>query len=295
MQNKMDGLIIKAVGGLYTVESPDGVSEACKARGIFRKEGISPCTGDRVRVEDGCITEIYPRRNLLIRPPLANLDRLFFVLSVTDPAPNLQLLDKFLAVCVYKDIAPALIFTKIDLADPEQYAKLYRGTGFPVYIVDYQRPETVDAVYQALAGGISAFTGNSGAGKSTLLNALDVRLQLETGHISKKLGRGRHTTRETALYTLPHGGRVADTPGFSTFETESYAQILPEEMADCFPELRAVLERGEACRYADCRHRKEPGCAVRAAAENGEIPQSRYESYQVMLEEAMRRKPWETN
>lgn len=287
--SRMDGLIIKAVGGLYWVESPDGAYISCKARGIFRKQGISPCTGDRVQVQDGCITDIYPRKNQLIRPPLANLDRLFFVQAVTEPAPNLQILDKFLAVCVYKGISPALVFTKLDLGDAERYASLYRGTGFPVYCVDYQKPETVRAVYDALADSISAFTGNSGVGKSTLLNALDVRLQLDTADISRKLGRGRHTTRETALYTLPHGGRVADTPGFSTFETESYAQIAPEELADCFPEFR---QAGGSCRFADCRHSKEPDCVIRQAVGEGRIPQSRYDSYLVMLEEAMQRKTW---
>lgn len=284
----MDGLIIRAVGGLYTVESPDGVLQ-CKARGIFRKQGISPCTGDRVTVEGDVITEILPRKNLLIRPPLANLDQLLFVLSVKDPAPNLLLLDRFLAVCVYKEIRPVLIFTKLDLADAEHYAALYRGSGFPILFADYQDPESIQAISRMLEGKISAFTGNSGVGKSTLLNALDDRLQLETAHISKKLGRGRHTTRETALYTLPHGGKIADTPGFSTFETEAYAQIAPDELADCFPELQRVET---PCRYADCRHLKEPGCAVRAAVEAGEIEKLRYESYTVMLQEAQARKTY---
>lgn len=284
----MDGLIIRAVGGLYTVESPDGVLQ-CKARGIFRRQGISPCTGDRVIVEGDIITEILPRKNLLIRPPLANLDQLLFVLSVKDPAPNLLLLDRFLAVCVYKEIRPVLIFTKLDLADAEHYAALYRGSGFPILFADYQDPESIQAISRMLEGKISAFTGNSGVGKSTLLNALDDRLQIETAHISKKLGRGRHTTRETALYTLPHGGKIADTPGFSTFETEAYAQIAPDELADCFPELRNVET---PCRYADCRHLKEPGCAVRAAVEAGEIEKLRYESYTVMLQEALARKTY---
>lgn len=282
----MEGLIIKAVGGLYDVESPSGVLQ-CKARGIFRKQGISPCTGDRVTVEGDVITEIHPRRNLLIRPPLANLDQLLFVLSVREPAPNLLLLDRFLAVCVYKEIRPVLVFTKLDLADAEKYAEIYRGSGFPLYFADYQKPESVQEIYALLEGKISAFTGNSGVGKSTLLNALDERLQLETAHISKKLGRGRHTTRETALYTLPHGGKIADTPGFSTFETDAYAQIAPDELADCFPELQRI---SAPCRYADCRHLKEPGCAVRQAVADGEIVQSRYDSYTVMLQEAMARK-----
>ncbi|MBP0974693.1 MAG: ribosome small subunit-dependent GTPase A [Oscillospiraceae bacterium] len=284
----MEGLILKAVGGLYTVESPSGVL-SCKARGIFRKQGISPCTGDRVTVEDDVITEIMPRKNLLIRPPLANLDQLLFVLSVRYAAPNLQLLDRFLAVCIYKEIQPVLIFTKLDLADAEHYAALYKSAGFQQFFVDYEKPETVQAVYEALKGKISAFTGNSGVGKSTLLNALDVSLHLETGDISKKLGRGRHTTRETSLYTLPHGGKIADTPGFSTFETEAYAQIAPDELADCFPEIGAVTE---PCRYADCRHMKEPGCAVQLAVSKGAIPQTRYDSYALMMQESLSRKTY---
>lgn len=285
---QMEGLIIKAVGGLYTVESPSGVLY-CKARGIFRKQGISPCAGDRVQVEQDVITEILPRKNVLIRPPLANLDQLLFVLSVREPAPNIQLLDRFLAVCVYKEITPVLVFTKLDLDGAEQYAALYEKSGFPVLFADYAKPESVQAVYDLLAGKISAFTGNSGVGKSTLLNALDDSLQLETAHISKKLGRGRHTTRETALYTLKNGGKIADTPGFSTFETDAYARIAPEALGDCFPEIAAV----EApCRYADCRHLKEPDCAVRRAVAEGAIPQSRYDSYAVMMQEAMSRKEY---
>ncbi len=286
---RMNGQIIKAVGGLYTVETSDGVF-GCKARGIFRKQDISPCTGDRVTIENECITEILPRKNVLIRPPLANLDRLFFVLSTTEPAPNLQILDKFLAVCVHKEIEPILVFTKVDLADAQEYMDIYRGTGFRMMLVDYENADSVAQVRDALADGISAFTGNSGVGKSTLLNAIENGLCLETAAISKKLGRGRHTTRTTELYTLANGGKVADTPGFSTFETESYAQIRPDLLPDCFPEFKEFL--GD-CKYADCRHMREPDCAIREAVRAGSIPKSRYLSYRVMLDEALARKDWE--
>lgn len=285
----MTGLILKAVGGLYTVESPDGII-TCKARGIFRKHGLSPCTGDRVTVENDCITKILPRRNVLIRPPLANLDKLFFVVASCEPAPNVLLLDRFLAVCEYKQIEPVLVFTKLDLTDAAFLMETYRKAGYRVYGVDYQEPACVQAIAREMQGCISAFTGNSGVGKSTLLNAIDSRLQLETGEISKKLGRGKHTTRHVELYTLENGGKIADTPGFSTFETESYAVIPPNELADCFPELREVEE---PCRYGDCRHLHEPDCAIRKAVAAGEIPESRYESYVIMLEEAMKQKSWE--
>ncbi len=284
----MNGVILKAVGGLYTVESPEGLLQ-CKARGVFRQRGISPCAGDRVEVTGDCIVEILPRKNLLIRPPLANLDQLILVLSTCDPAPNLLLLDKFLAVCVHKQIQPMLVFTKLDLADAAVYAETYRATGFPIFFVDYNQPEKLEQIYDALAEKISAFTGNSGVGKSTLLNALDARLQIETAAISKKLGRGRHTTRTTELYTLENGGKVADTPGFSTFETESYAKLSAEELAECFPDFTAVED---GCRYDDCRHRKEPDCGIRQAVADGRIAQSRYESYLAMLEEILARKEW---
>lgn len=285
----MNGQIIKAVGGLYTVETSDGVF-GCKARGIFRKQGISPCTGDRVVIEQDCITDILPRKNALIRPPLANLDKLFFVLSTTEPAPNLQILDKFLAVCIHKNIEPTLVFTKVDLAGAAEYMEIYRGAGFPMLMVDYEKPETISQVRDALAGCISAFTGNSGVGKSTLLNAIDARLKLETAEISQKLGRGRHTTRQTELYTLENGGKVADTPGFSTFETESYARISADDLPECFPDFRPYIGK---CRYADCRHMKEPDCALRQAVRDGEVPKSRYVSYRVMLDEALQHKEWE--
>ncbi len=285
----MQGLILKAVGGLYTVESPDGII-LCKARGLFRKQGISPCTGDAVTVENGCITEILPRRNVLIRPPLANLDKLFFVIAAREPAPNVLLLDRFLAVCEYKAIQPILVFTKLDLADADALMAIYRKAGYNVFAVDYAHPESITPIYEAMQRGISAFTGNSGVGKSTLLNAIDSTLQLETAEISKKLGRGKHTTRHVELYTLQNGGKIADTPGFSTFETESYAIIPPDELAGCFPEFVAV---DQPCRYADCRHLHEPSCAIRVAVDAGTIPKSRYESYTVMLQEAMQHKAWE--
>lgn len=285
----MTGLILKSVGGLYTVESPDGVI-TCTARGLFRKQGISPCAGDTVTVENGCITKIFPRRNALIRPPLANLDKLFFVIAACEPAPNVLLLDRFLAVCEYKRIEPILVFTKLDLADANALMNIYRSAGYAVFAVDYADPRCIAPIYNEMQDCISAFTGNSGVGKSTLLNAIDSNLQLETAAISKKLGRGKHTTRHVELYALQNGGKIADTPGFSTFETESYAVIPPNDLVTCFPELTAV---DKPCRYADCRHLHEPHCAVREFVDAGIIPKSRYESYTIMLQEALQHKAWE--
>lgn len=283
-------IIIKSVRGLYTVVSPDGVSEELPARGILRKKGQEPYVGDYVRVEDGAIAEVLPRKNEIIRPPLANLDQLCFVVSMCEPQPNLRLLDKFIAVSAYKDIEPLLLLTKIDLASSEAIYRLYHAIGIPILPVDYNAPETLLAVREAFRGKVSALTGNSGAGKSTLLNALDETLSIPTGEISQKLGRGRHTTRHAQLYPLASGGYIADTPGFSTFDTMRYAVIRKHELAACFTEFAPFEEN---CRFKDCSHTCEKGCAVLDAVANGIIPRSRHESYCEMYEESRQIKEWE--
>lgn len=283
-------LIIKSVRGLYTVVSPDGMSGEYPARGILRKRGQEPYVGDHVRIEDGAVAEVLPRKNEIIRPPLANLDQLCFVVSTCEPSPNLRLLDKFIAVSAYKDIRPLLLLTKIDLASAASVYKLYSSIGIPILSVDYKRPETLEAVREAFRGKVSALTGNSGAGKSTLLNALDSALAIPTGEISQKLGRGRHTTRHAQLYPLQGGSYIADTPGFSTFDTMRYAVIRKQELADCFVEFASY--QGD-CRFQDCSHTCEKGCAVLEAVRNGDIPVSRHDSYCEMYEEAKQIKEWE--
>lgn len=283
-------IITKSVRGLYTVVSPDGVSEELPARGILRKKGQEPYVGDYVRVEDGAIAEVLPRRNEIIRPPLANLDQLCFVVSMCEPQPNLRLLDKFIAVSAYKEIEPLLLLTKIDLASSETIYALYSAIGIPILPVDYSDPASLEAVRNAFRGKVSALTGNSGAGKSTLLNALDASLAIPTGEISQKLGRGRHTTRHAQLYPLASGGYIADTPGFSTFDTMRYAVIRKQELAACFTEFAPFTEH---CRFKDCSHTCEKGCAVLEAVAGGTIPASRHESYCEMYEEARQIKEWE--
>ncbi len=283
-------IIIKSVRGLYTVASPDGVLTECPARGVLRKKGQEPYVGDYVRMEDDVIAEVLPRKNEIIRPPLANLDQLCFVVSMREPQPNLRLLDKFIAVSAYKDIVPLLLLTKVDLASCEEIYRLYSSIGIPILVVDYQNPESLENVRAAFAGKVSALTGNSGAGKSTLLNALDETLQIPTGEISQKLGRGRHTTRHAQLYPLSSGGYIADTPGFSTFDTQRYAIIRKEALADCFAEF---AEYKENCRFHDCSHTCEKGCAVLEAVAEGKIPKSRHESYCDMYEESKQIKEWE--
>ena len=285
----VSGIITKCLGGLYTVESPDGIYE-CKARGVFRSKGISPSVGDRVGLTDGVISSIEPRRNFIIRPPLANLDQLIFVVSTVSPAPNYLILDKFIAVAEYKGIAPLLVITKTDLGDSSPIKEIYGRIGITVLEADYDSPESIEAVRQALKGKVSAFTGNSGAGKSTLLNAVDPTLDIPTAEISRKLGRGRHTTRHAQLYKLAEGGYIADTPGFSTFETGRYDVIRKEELAGCFREFDGLTDQ---CQFRDCSHTCEKGCAVVEALGRGEISASRHSSYCAMYEEARRLKEWE--
>lgn len=285
----MTGIIVKLTGGLYFVESSESIYE-CKARGVFRKDGVSPCVGDRVEFEDGVIGKILPRRNFIIRPPLANLDRLIFVVSVAEPAPNLLLLDKFIAVAEYQNIEPAIVVTKTDLESCDKILDIYSRAGIEIYTVDYSESDPAKKIRELLKDKISAFTGNSGAGKSTLLNEVCGDFNILTGEVSKKLGRGRHTTRHSELYKLPFGGYIADTPGFSTFETNKYSIIRKEELADCFREFGRFS--GE-CRFRDCSHTREKGCRVIEAVEEGIIPSSRHESYCSMFEEAKKIKDWE--
>lgn len=284
------GLIIKSIGGLYSVESPDGIYE-CVPRGIFRKEGKSPCVGDMVVFsEDNVITEILKRKNHIIRPPLANMDQLIFVVSVCEPSPNLLLLDKFIAIAEYKGIKPIVVITKVDLESCEKLRTIYSGAGIDVLVIDYTDSNSIEKMKDMLSGKISAFTGNSGAGKSTLLNAIDSSFEIQTGEISKKLGRGRHTTRHAQLYKLDNGGYIADTPGFSTFETNKYDIIRKEELCSCFIEFSDFSDN---CRFKDCSHTREKDCAVIQAVSDGIISESRHESYCQMYEEAKAIKEWE--
>lgn len=290
----MNGLITKAIGGLYTVEASDGVYE-CKARGIFRKKGISPSCGDKVVIEvesasKGLITEILPRRSQIIRPPLANLDVLVFVSSVCEPRPNLLLLDEFIAIAEYKGIVPVVVFTKIDKQDGSKYAKIYRDAGLTVFEVNNVTGEGSGEVKAFLQGKLSAFTGNTGVGKSSLMNRIFPQLDLATNEISEKLGRGKHTTRHVQLFKLEQGGYIADTPGFSSFDTHRYDIIYKDELADCFCDFREYLGK---CRFPNCSHTKEKGCAVIDAVNDGKIARSRHESYLAMYEQAKQLKEWE--
>ena len=289
------GVILKGIGGFYYVLSEDMVLE-CKARGIFRKEKKTPLVGDRVLVstgdvpEQGMIESILERKNSLIRPPVANLDRLFIVASSVEPNLNLFLIDKMVAIAEDKGIEPVVVFTKTDLRAVKDAEQIYRNAGIRVLSVSPESPGTAELL-NLLQGCQSAFTGNSGVGKSTLLNRLLPMLQQETGDISKKLGRGRHTTRQVELFAVPGGGFVADTPGFSSLDIDRCEKIKEENLEFCFREFAPYLTQ---CKFASCTHRREHGCSVLNAVQRGEIAASRHQSYCALYEEVKDVKEWKT-
>ncbi len=290
----VEGRIIRALGGFYYIDTPQGLVE-CRARGVFRKEGVTPYVGDLARAEltgegKGYLTELLPRKNFLIRPPVANIDLLVLVVSTVSPAPNRFVLDKMLAVAEHKCIEPMLAVTKSDLRrDPELLAD-YRRAGYSCLEISSATGEGVAELREQLSGGrLVVFSGNTGAGKSSLLNALEPELAVATGEVSEKLGRGRHTTRHVELYPVG-GGFLADTPGFSSVELEKFAVIRKEELPDCFREFSPYVDQ---CRFGDCSHTGEKGCAVVEAVERGDIARSRFESYCTLYEDAKKLNDWE--
>lgn len=291
---KLNGIITKGIGGFYYVESAGRIYE-CKARGNFRKKGISPIPGDYVVIcvpDDGYafIDEISERKNFLIRPPLANLDRLLIVVSSCAPRPNTLVIDKIILQAEKRGIEPVLIFTKTDMAEPEELPDIYRDAGFETVVVDYENQECIQNIKEIIRGKISALAGNSGVGKSTLINVLMPELEIETADISKKLGRGRHTTREATLYPLKNGGYIADTPGFSSLETKLGELIKKDELAEYFREISNHLGN---CKFTSCSHTVEKGCAVLEALSRGEISISRHENYKNIYNELKDIASWE--
>lgn len=291
--NKLDGIILKGIGGFYYVEAAGAVYE-CKARGAFRKSGIKPLAGDRVEISindkaENTIDIIKERSSLMLRPPVANIDRLFIVASAKEPNPVMLIIDRLTAIAVSRGIEPIIVFTKSDLAPVDEYVKIYRNAGIRTIAVSSVNGEGVDEVKNELKNHISAFCGNSGVGKSTLLNAIDPSLALKTAEISDKLGRGRHTTRQSELFKV-EGGYVADTPGFSSLELEETEIILKDDLPYAFPEFEQYIGQ---CKFTSCLHVKDKGCRILEAVESGEIPKSRHESYCVMMEQAKEIKEWE--
>ncbi len=277
--------IVKGIGGFYYVKTADGIVE-CRAKGIFRRRGVTPVAGDRVRLEHeagtAVIAEILPRKNVFVRPPVANVDQFFIVASTVQPVPSTLVIDKLSAIAVDRGAQPVLVITKGDLYGADALAQCYTTAGFPVLCVNAATGEGLAPLRDMLAGKLSVFSGNSGVGKSTLLGALMPGCELETAEISQKLGRGRHTTREVVLYEA-HGGLVADTPGFASLDMARAAAIPKENLELAFPDIARLFGQ---CRFTGCSHLSEVGCAVREAVHRGEIARTRYESYAALYEQA---------
>ncbi len=289
----MIGLIIKALSGFYYVKCGDEVIE-CKARGRFRSAGETPLVGDWVDItvseSIGVVDKILPRKNFLERPPIANIDKLFIVSSSVVPAPNTLLIDRLCALCEYKNIIPVILFNKSDIETVEKYVGKYKRINYKSIECSAKNGLGTDEIIEELKGSVSAFTGNSGVGKSSLLNVIFPTLKLSIGNVSEKLGRGKHTTRHTELFEHEYGGYVADTPGFSSLENDIFDLRFKEALADCF---REFADYEDGCRFSDCKHIGEKGCAVCKAVDNGLIDSDRYNSYLTIYNELKDIKPWE--
>ncbi len=285
--------IIKALSGFYYVQTEDGVVE-CRARGRFRRQDQSPLVGDFVRItrqgDKGVLEALLPRKNAFIRPAVANIDQLVVLASCAIPVTEPFLIDRVLAIAQLQNVPALVVVNKDDLAPAQPLAEIYRRAGVPVLVTSAETGEGIEALREALAGKLSCLTGNSGVGKSSLLNRACPQLRLPVGEVSEKLGRGRHTTRHIELYSLGSNTFVADTPGFSAFDTERMELVHKEQLQYAFPEFAPYLGH---CQFPDCAHRKEPGCAVRKALAEGEIGQTRYDSYERLYELASQLKEWE--
>lgn len=290
-----NGQIRKALSGYYYVYD-EGKLLQCRGRGVFRKRGEQPLVGDFVEYEkveegsDGVIKKIFPRKNELIRPPIANVDQSLLVFSVKEPDFNTILLDRFLVILESHQVIPIICLTKMDLLTEKEkdeinsYIKIYKDIGYEVIDTYKNDPTLLDRLEPILKGKTTVLAGQSGVGKSTLLNTLIPNLNLKTGEISQSLGRGKHTTRHVELIEVA-GGLVADTPGFSSFEFE---HLEKEDLTTCFPEFE---RKKDECKFRGCLHLKEPKCAIKAGVESGDILEFRYEHYLQFLQEIIDRKP----
>lgn len=291
----MNGLIIKDLAGSFFVTA-DGNSYECKARGKFRNDGISPLVGDKVEFsldsnKIGVVEKIFQRKNSLIRPRVANIDKLFIVSSYQKPAPNTYLIDKITAIAEYNNIEPVIVFNKCDMGDFTHFIKIYKNAGLKTLCVSALTGEGIDGLVGELKDCISAFTGNSGVGKSSILNSIFGNNNIATGEVSDKLGRGRHTTRHTELIKLHFGGYAADTPGFSAIDYDSTDYGFKEKLLNSFRDLSSF---DTGCKFTSCTHITEPDCRIREALKNGQIEQSRYDSYIQLFGELKDLKPWNT-
>ena len=275
----IEGRIIKGIGGFYYVDTDNGLYE-CRARGIFRKNKITPLVGDFVKIsvvdeenKKGVVEEIAERETELVRPPIANVNKALIVFAVKNPTPHLSLLDRFIVLAERENLEIVIILTKIDLDDDNTFEKIkniYEPCGYKVIGVSNLEKKNIDKVKEELRDNTVVFAGPSGVGKSSLLNEIDKNFKLKTGDVSDKIKRGKHTTRHAELFELEFGGMVADTPGFSSLTLDDIEDV---DLKDYFIEF----DNYDDCKFGSrCIHQNEPNCAVKEAVENGEIPKEIY-------------------
>lgn len=289
-----EGKIIKGIAGFYYVHVVESGVYECKAKGVFRKEKIKPLVGDNVEIEVldeteklGNVVEVLPRKNELIRPAVANIDQALVVFSVTKPKPHFNLLDRFLVMMESKEIPVVLCFNKMDIAtQPElkELQEIYSACGYQIVFTSALEEENIETIKELLSGKTTAIAGPSGVGKSSLINLLQEGVQMETGSISKKIARGKHTTRHSELITINEESYIMDTPGFSSLYVNEF------EKSELKYQFREFAPYEGTCRFNGCDHVREPGCAVKEAMETGKIHTVRYEDYLEMYKELQEKK-----
>lgn len=291
----MTGRIVRSLSGFYDVKTPSGIV-TCRGRGSLRRLGESPLTGDIVEITvekgKGMVERILPRQNRFVRPAVANVDALVVFAANVNPVTEPFLIDRVAAIAGDQEVPIYICINKCDLDPAVDLVRIYQNAGFPVICASAETGEGVEQLRSLLQGKLTAFTGNTGVGKSSMLNALCPGLQLPTGEVSEKLGRGRHTTRHVELFCLDEDTYVADTPGFSSFDTDQMDVLLKENLQYAFGDFAPFLGK---CQFHDCSHRAEPGCSIRKAVEEGGLEKTRYESYLRLYEKAEQIKLWELN
>lgn len=285
----MTGKIIKGIAGFYYVNDGENRVYQCRAKGVFRNRKIKPLVGDNVEFSvlddetlEGNIDEILPRKNALVRPAVANVDQALVLFALTQPSPNLNLLDRFLVMMAMEDVPVVICFNKADLGDgamADAYRKIYEGAGYEVHFISVRKETGMEQVRSLLRGRTTVLAGPSGVGKSSLTNRIQPEASMETGGISRKIERGKHTTRHSELFFVEKDTYMMDTPGFSSMYTPD---MEASELKDFFPEFEAYEE---GCRFLGCVHIGERVCGVKAAVNEEKIPQSRYENYRLIYEE----------